>query len=92
MKPYHLTFLLLESLGVEGFLSPSIGHVAGSSKMHMKLDFSACPVNSRESLQRTTDLSLEGIGAKKVALLGSTVRPTKTHPPASALHSYKSQR
>lgn len=82
MKPYHLAFLLLESVGVKGFLSPSIGHVAGSSKLHMNLDFSACPVNSRESLQRTTDLSLEGIGARKVALLGSTVRPTKVHSPS----------
>ena len=82
MKPYHLAFLLLESLGVEGFISPSIGHVTGSSKLHMNLDFSACPVNSRESLQRTTDLSLEGIGARKVALLGSTVRPTKVQPPS----------
>lgn len=83
MKPYHFAFLLLESLGVEGFISPFVGHLGGeygrsrSSKMHMNLDFSACPVNSRESLQRTTDLSLEGVGARKVALLGSTVRPTK---------------
>lgn len=81
---HHLAFLLVASLGVEGFFnSPSIGHVAGSSKLHMNLDFSACPVNSRESLQRTTDLSLEGIGARKVALLGSTVRRLAKCSPAA---------
>lgn len=41
----------------------------------MGLDFSASPVNTKETLKRTTDLSLEGIGKKsKIALLGSTVR------------------
>lgn len=39
------------------------------------LDFSACPVNTAETLQRTSALAIEGIGTKKkIALLGSTVR------------------
>lgn len=39
------------------------------------LDFSASPVNTAETLQRTTALSLEGAWQKKkLAVLGSTVR------------------
>lgn len=62
-------------------MSPPI-HVAASTCRNptrmAALDFSASPVNTAETLKRTSDLSLEGMrNKKKIALLGSTVRPAK---------------
>lgn len=81
MKGHDLLLLACGIPGVRAFLSPTI-HVASArySGTNMRtsmaaLDFSACPVNTAEALQRTTDLSVEGMQAKtKLALLGSTVR------------------
>lgn len=79
-----LTFYL--SLGavtvvdrVDGFLSPTINlvrRITSSCKYRTcmsGLESSASPVNTAASLLRTTELSLEGEGTKKIALLGSTV-------------------
>jgi len=89
MKVHQLVFVALGTPGVGAFLAPSIhGSSCGCSNMRigdghgrqrrqptMRLEFSASPVNTKETLTRTTDLSLEGIGKKrKIALLGSTVR------------------
>lgn len=81
MKAYELACVVLGTPGVGAFMSPSI-HVAASTCRHptrmAALDFSASPVNTAESLKRTSELSLEGMGnKKKIALLGSTVRPAK---------------
>lgn len=80
MKTHQLAFIALGAPGVGAFVTPTTyvagGHpCCGCGNMRMALDFSASPVNSAETLQRTTDLSLGGKGTKKkVALLGSTVR------------------
>lgn len=84
MRAHELVLVALGSPGVAGFfvspanvLSTNPGCCHGSTRM-AALDFSASPVNSAETLKRTTDLSLAGAGAKKkLALLGSTVRPRK---------------
>lgn len=80
MKTHQLAFIALGAPGVGAFVTSTAyvarGHPGcGCGNMRMALDFSASPVNSAETLQRTTDLSLGGKGTKKkVALLGSTVR------------------
>ncbi|CAM9542791.1 unnamed protein product [Ectocarpus sp. 6 AP-2014] len=83
MKTHQLALLALGATGVESFLPPcthdplAVGRAASDksrSNMRMAaLDFSASPVNTRETFQRTMDLALEETGAKKkIALLGST--------------------
>ena len=78
MRAHELVLVALGSPGVGAFLiSPTTGCCYGNTRM-AALDFSASPVNSAETLKRTTDLSLAGAGSKKkLALLGSTVRPRK---------------
>lgn len=84
MKTQHLVVATLSCSSVGAFLPPPV-HVAGvrsrcgcSHTRMAALDFSACPVNTPETLKRTTDLSLVGMGTKKkLALLGSTVRLVK---------------
>lgn len=84
MRAHELVLVALGSPGVGAFfssptnvLSTNSGCRHGSTRM-AALDFSASPVNTAETLKRTTDLSLAGAGSKKkLALLGSTVRPRK---------------
>lgn len=84
IKICQLTAIALATSGVGAFLSPAIhvGGKASSCRCNVRmaqLDFSASPVNTAETLQRTTELSLEASGKKKkkLALLGSTVRRRK---------------
>lgn len=80
MKAHELVLIALGTPGVSAFfvrpahaLRTNPGS-CGYTRM-AALDFSASPVNSAETLKRTTDLSLAGAGSKKkLALLGSTVR------------------
>lgn len=84
MRAHDLVLVALGSPGVGAFFIPPINVLStnsgcrhGSTRM-AALDFSASPVNTAETLKRTTDLSLAGAGSKKkLALLGSTVRPRK---------------
>eukprot|EP00904_Undaria_pinnatifida_P004637 jgi/Undpi1/14174/HiC_scaffold_9.g03824.m1 len=78
MKAHELVLIALGTPGVSAFfvrpahaLRTNPGS-CGYTRM-AALDFSASPVNSAETLKRTTDLSLAGAGSKKkLALLGST--------------------
>lgn len=81
MNAYQLVLVVFGTPFVGAFLSPPV-HVSGAPpgyrcSTHMAaLDFSASPVNTAETLQRTTNISLQGTGQKKkLALLGSTVSP-----------------
>lgn len=91
MKSYALLCIILGTQSVRAFLPPGLhtGLAASSAfgqpalsrkgKAEMQCGNAASPVNSAETLQRTSDLAIQGIGkTKKLALLGSTVCETGT--------------
>lgn len=79
MMAYNLALTLLGVRVAQGFITPTVHMASTLSPMALQtrmtaLDFSATPVNTAETLQRTSTLAIEGAGKKKLALLGSTVR------------------
>lgn len=90
MKLCSLLCVLLGTSSVKAFLPPGLHTVLGTSsgfrqralsrkgQAEMRCGKAASPVNTAETLQRTSELAIEGIGnAKKLALLGSTVCQTR---------------